>query len=442
MQGDPDMALLMPLEIRGLGTPDVESLPSYLHRLASAHEVTVAALLKRVITWYQKKYPDKNVILSKSGTAGDISVYVRPNQGTEDLVLMLSEALGNDNLTGTTFLSIHNVVVRTAGIFSKNIRWCPICMYRSELNQDSGYFKLLWSVESITYCPEHDSKLVGKCPVCSSTQGGYGYKADPLNCQKCGASLSQINLEDVYFKPSWSAQGSDMFHLVKFISKFPQNIFPQNSVKEVISREFDKAWLSETEDKLWKIIPKNECIGIAEGALPITLKRARVIAYKFGVNLTDLLLGDISKSPAVLNPEWSSELPPDIRPKEKNKNRNRDDILKNVHNLMKVCKKRPKPLCYYAESVGVSDGYLKYNFQALSNRILTVYKAWRDQEKTRKQREARSEALKEITSYEGNLVEFSKKRTLKKIREETNLPKGVVRKAINDVHRLVIEGTL
>ena len=177
------MPLLMPLEIRGLGTPDIESFPSYLHRLACMHEVTVAALLRRVTAWYQEKYPQKKICFSKPGSAGDLSVFVRPNQGTNDLVQMFSEAVGNYDLKGTTFLALNEVIVRTAKIFSKKMRWCPFCMKKSEINKDSGYFKLMWAVESITYCPQHNARLRDSCPCCGKSQGGYGYKVEPGKCQ-------------------------------------------------------------------------------------------------------------------------------------------------------------------------------------------------------------------------------------------------------------------
>ena len=432
----------MPLEIRGLGTPDIESFPSYLHRLACMHEVTVAALLRRVTAWYQEKYPQKKICFSKPGSAGDLSVFVRPNQGTNDLVQMFSEAVGNYDLKGTTFLALNEVIVRTAKIFSKKMRWCPFCMKKSEINKDSGYFKLMWAVESITYCPQHNARLRDSCPCCGKSQGGYGYKVEPGKCQECGSYLSQINPDDTKFKASWDAQGADMLRLVEYISKHPQTVFIGNGVKKVISREFDKAWHSNTEMEFWKIIPKNECLGIVQGYLPITLKRARIIAHRFGVDLIDLLHGDISKSPAMLDPQWSFKLPPDIRPVKKKKNSKRDHILDNIHNHMKRQKNKPRPLRYYADAVGVSTGYINYNFPVLSRRIITVHKAWKEEEKARKQREAYNQALKLIINHEGNPAEFSKKGALRKIRKKTYLPKEVVRKAINDVHRLVVEGAI
>ena len=150
------MNYLMPIEIRGIGTPDVESLSSYIHRLACAHKVTVSALLRNVVQWYKLRNANKNICFNDNGFAGDLSVYVRPNQATFDLVAMLSEAIGESNLLGTTFVSLNKSVVRTPGIFSQKIRWCPYCMRNFEINRDDGYFKLLWSVTSITHCPVHN----------------------------------------------------------------------------------------------------------------------------------------------------------------------------------------------------------------------------------------------------------------------------------------------
>lgn len=436
------MNLLIPIEVRGLGTPEVESLPSYIHRLAFVHKVTVSVLLKKVVNWYKLRHEGKSICYNDNAFAGDLSVYVRPNQGTFDLVTMLSEAVGVNNLFGTTFISLKKAIVRTPGIFSKNIRWCPLCMYKSKIYGDDGYFKLIWSVESITHCYEHNALLVDKCPVCKQRQGGYGYKSEPGKCQKCGSSLSKIDYENMDFKPSWTSQGSDMMNLVNYISKHPTNMFPENSVKNVIAHEFDKAWNSNTEEKLWKIIPKNECIGIYEGNIPITLKRARILAYRFGVDLDDLLSGDISKSPLILDDGWCSSLPVDVQPMKKKKYHNKDIVIRKIHDAMKFNKNKPKPLQFYATKTNVSTGYLQYNFPILAERIVSVFKEWKEQEKRRKKHEAYDEALKCIVNYDGPPEEFSKKGALRKIRESTDLPKDVVRKAINDVYSLVLEGKI
>jgi len=436
------MNFLIPIEIRGLGTPDVESLPSYIHRLAHAHQVTVSTLLKRIAAWYQSNNKSSIIKLSRIGSAGDISVYVRPNQGTHDLITILSEAVGHKQLSGTTFISIKEVLVRTASVFSKRIRWCPDCMRIFKAREDGGYFKLIWSVDAITHCLEHKTKLVEKCPVCRHYQGGYGYKNEPGYCQKCGTSLSQTNWEDFHQSSSWNSQGSDMLELVEYISKHPNIIFPENSVQKIISNEFDKAWSANTEDELWKIIPRNECIGITEGQIPITLKRARVVAYKFGVSLVDLLLGDISNNTAMLDSSWFSELPVDIQPILKKTHHNRDAILEEVHGLMRALRNNRRPLRWYASIVGVSTGYLDYHFSVLSDRIIAAHTIWKEEEKQRKKHEAYDEALKLITHHKGNPAEFSKKRALRKIRHKTDLPKEVVRKAINDVHSLVLEGKI
>lgn len=432
------MNYLMQVEIRGIGTPDVESLPSYIHRLACAHKVSASALLKSVAKWYRLKHPDKNICFNDDRFAGDISVYVRPNQATYDLVTMLSEAIGNPNLFGTTFVSLNKAVVRTQGIFSHKIRWCPYCVKHFESNNDEGYFKLMWTVSSITHCHTHNSLLVDQCPVCKEEQGGYSYKIEPSRCQKCGSSLSLTNENNTEFKLSWNAQGLDMMSIVEYISNNPTYIFPENSIKKVITHEFDKAWSSNTEDELWKIIPKNECIGISEGNIPITIKRARILSHRFGVDISDLLCGDITKSPAMLNPDWSSDLPDDIKPVKRKNTRSQDIILSMVHSAMGSNKDNPKPLRFYSRYAGVSVGYLHYNFKTLSERIISVYLAWKADEKIRKKQEAYDEAIKRIVSHGGAPEKFSKKGALRKIIETTGLPKDVVRKAINDVYKLLL----
>ena len=134
------MTFLMPLEIRGLGSQDVESLPSYLHRLADAHEVSVSALIKYTAEWFYKKYPDKQLFQyqSKPNSQGDISVFVRPNEVTASLVEILTEATGNLDIKGTTFLALHGALDRSSSVFSKQVRWCHHQPVDDTPEQDPG----------------------------------------------------------------------------------------------------------------------------------------------------------------------------------------------------------------------------------------------------------------------------------------------------------------
>ena len=109
---------------------------------------------------------------------------------------------------------------------------------------------------------------------------------------------------------------------------------------------------------------------------------------------------------------------------------------------MRALRNNRRPLRWYASNVGVSTGYLNYHFPVLSNRIIAAHTIWKKEEKQRKKHAAYNEALKLIIHHKGNPSEFSKKGALKKIRQKTGLPKEVIRKAINDVHSLVLEGKI
>ncbi len=434
------MPYLIPLEIRGLGTPDIEALSSYIHRLACAHEVTVATLLKKVAAWYQAAHPDLVKEITKPGAAGDLSVYIRPNQGTADLVKMLIAAVNEPDLVATTFISLQNALDRSAGVFSRHMRWCPLCMKESQAQGESGYFKLLWTLKAITHCPEHRIELMDECSVCGAKQGGYGYKTEPCKCQKCDNYLSEGKVEDSSFTNSWNLSGADMFHLVDYISRNPQVVFPKDGVRAALSDLFDKAWRDGEEEKLWSIYPRDELLCVIDGITPMTITGARKIAYKFGLNLEDVLSGDISQSPEILNAEWSRKLPKDLRPKIRKKNYARDNILEKIHKAMKLYKDSPKPLVFYAGHVSVSTGYLNYHYPVLSKRIVAGHQKWKNAENTRKKQQANNEVLNLIAGGDSPHMLISRKRALREIRRKTGLPKNVVREAINDVFEKVVLG--
>lgn len=431
------MPILFPQEIRGLGTQDVESLPSYLYRCAHYHHVSVGKLLLFMVDNYRRKYPDRPVVKTLASNPGKIGVFARPNLVSRDLVSMLADFSGRPEVRATSFVPIMDSIVRSAGVYSAHMRWCPECMAEWESKGDDGYYKLLWLLNPITHCPSHKVKLEEKCPHCGSYQTGFGYRKMPRVCNECEGSLAASPDDSAMIQGSSMAVGADLVRLVEYISMNPLTEFPRDAIQGVIASEFDKAWNSGSEDEFWQIIPKNDCIGIAEGVTQVTLAKARTLAYRLGVELYDLLLGDVSQSPAILDPRWVLGLPNDLQPSKRVRSRDKDKVLAAVHALMKENRESPKPLKFYAESVGVSVGYLNYRFPVLCERIVGGFRAWLAEEALRKKELAYQVVRREFTSGNGVYNGRSRKSVLRAVMEQEKLPKRLVRQAVKDVYQWI-----
>ena len=120
-------SVLYNLEPVGIGTPYVESLTSYISRLAFTHNVTVSSLLKgTVVPMADKKYLKNNL---SEGVFGSTPKYINGNsQVSQDYVKVFEILTGRNDLCYLTMVS-------WTGIFSQNIignyrKWCPVCLNR------------------------------------------------------------------------------------------------------------------------------------------------------------------------------------------------------------------------------------------------------------------------------------------------------------------------
>ena len=432
------MSFLFPMELRELGTLDVESFGSYIHRLSHAHGVTASRMLKDVCGWYRSRHVSERDELPSFHNNGGLPTYIRPNKTTAYILKAFSKATGRNDLRSGTFLAFNNALRRSSNTFSGDFRWCPACMKEHRRMHDDGYYKLYWSLLDITHCPIHGVEIITQCQSCGSKQGGLGHKNFCRKCLSCGNNLDLVNSVDKKLN-SWSTQGSDLLKLVEEISQNPDINYPDDGVRKVVNHLYNSAWDNKDEEKFWNLIPRDECIGIALGDVPISLLIARRTASRLGMSLIDILLGEVDVTSDVLSPLWFAELPKQLRPKKRRRANNRDIIL---NSLLEVRKKAqvtsPMPLYKIAAELKVSKGYLHYQFPIIANKISCDYRKWKIEQRLANQRIVKEKALSLFTSNISDCIPVSRKKAFKTIRDETGFPKNLIRDEINIVYKIVI----
>jgi AraC-like DNA-binding protein len=168
---------LFHLEPIGVGTPRVESLTSYLMRLAEAHSVHLYTLIyKEIAPLLERPSIYRNGILV--GPFGDRSAALNGYMPTTRLLVQVVERLTARRelrwLTMLTFadvLSQRNLVRRTQA-------WCPHCYEEWQGAGQPLYTPLLWALACITYCPWHGTPLSVCCPYPDCAR-----PVSPLNLQ-------------------------------------------------------------------------------------------------------------------------------------------------------------------------------------------------------------------------------------------------------------------
>ena len=159
----PPRSHLFHLEPIGIGTPYVESLTSYIARLADAHSVSVGTLIALEIKKnYLKKesYDSSNCPnINRIYSQNHIASLNGTTEGVKQLVSELTELTLQDNLQFLTLLTWAEVfpVIK---LLKPYFAWCPHCYQQWCSRGTVIYSPLLWSIQVVTVCPDHHQPLV------------------------------------------------------------------------------------------------------------------------------------------------------------------------------------------------------------------------------------------------------------------------------------------
>lgn len=183
----PSRSRLFSLEPIGIGTPYVESLSSYVTRLAEAHCVSLGILLTKEIKYVlSKTYKSRDLFCLKdrTGTVNGIGKIAK------DLVQALEKLTLRNDLKFLTLLRWSKVLPQR-GLNNSVKAWCPACYQVAMEEHQTIYEPLLWSLNDVRICPHHKIYLETICPHCqqklltltSNSRCGY--------CHNCGQWLGR-----------------------------------------------------------------------------------------------------------------------------------------------------------------------------------------------------------------------------------------------------------
>lgn len=186
----PPRSRLYRLEPCGIGTPYVESLTSYIARLAHMHCVSIRTLIEQEILplHYQgisapKKKSRVNAFWINSGfTLNGLSSFARK------WVETLQALTTHDDLRFLTMLT-WNEVIASPRLLRRTKAWCPLCYEECRQTQQTIYEPLLWVINSIETCLKHQLPLLDQCQECREKLPFLAPNIWPGYCSQCGAWL-------------------------------------------------------------------------------------------------------------------------------------------------------------------------------------------------------------------------------------------------------------
>ena len=185
----------------GGGGPLVESLTSYIQRLAEAHAVETGALVNHELRL--------RVPFAKGKRSGQVPTSRLPNpfyleayrlNGTGDRVRLWVSML--EELTQVRRLDLLTAlpwadVIDCRHLLRTNRAWCSSCYEGWRSSGRPVYEPLLWMLQVVTVCPDHRQSLDSLCPVCGRTQFVLSSKARPGHCSRCQSWLGRVQVADI-----------------------------------------------------------------------------------------------------------------------------------------------------------------------------------------------------------------------------------------------------
>jgi len=183
------------IEPQGLGTGMVESLSSYIVRLAYKHNINVGELVNKLII------PELNKdFLIKSAIYGGDSFFegARTINGcmdnSIDTVKVLELFTTRNDLSNLTLYRF-NRFFSLRNLFNDYLSWCPKCINEWSVKNLEIYYPLAWHLKNVEVCNEHKCFLLSFCLNCHKKMKFLRRKNIPGYCSNCFIFLGESNLE-------------------------------------------------------------------------------------------------------------------------------------------------------------------------------------------------------------------------------------------------------
>lgn len=231
----------------GIGTPKVESLTSYISRLAHAHCVYPGILMERIV---------QPAIGKKQSSAKIHKIYSFTSaiNGTgvmaTDVVNVIEKLTHQKNLL---FLTLANFsrLFPSRNLLHKDKKWCPYCYEDWRQNFKSIYEPLIWKFKVVTVCNTHKVILQEFCPQCNKKNYHLSWKDRPGYCSQCHQWLGALKKYDQ------KLINLEEHHTINW------DLWVENNIQELLEKNFvDKIlWLNDTLSKSLNLYAQSEAGG-------------------------------------------------------------------------------------------------------------------------------------------------------------------------------------
>ncbi len=375
----------------GVGTPFVESLTSYIARLAKSHSVFPGILLsKEIVPLVPKVYRSTNLFGTRNLT-GAVN-------GTGTMALDLVQALETltlrNDLPFLTLISWTNVLPQRKLL--RPVRaWCPTCYEEWRSTKQIIYEPLMWSIEALTLCPLHRKRLHFQCPHCRCQLSPLAPYSQPGYCSKClkwlgiSSNSEQSNSKVLGEEELvWQIFVSDS--IGKLLAAAPH--LPQPLLRERMAQAFCAYVTQVTEGNIAAFarllqIPKNKVWMWHSGKVLPQLNVLLKVCYCLRTSVLNFLLKDTVEE----NVNLMTTLPQTQVVNQFTQSPNVESDLNRVQRLLEGVlqgdEEPPPPMTEVAKHLGYDKRVLRRRFPGLCRAISAQYLEYK--------KEARAERIKQ-----------------------------------------------
>ncbi len=300
----PTRSRLYQLEPIGMGTPYVESLTSYIQRLAEAHCVLPGVLMERELAPFLKKFESSTELLdqrdSRTGVFGHTGTLNGIGIMAMDWVRALHLLNQRSDLHFLTMLT-WDQVFPAKGLLRDRSAYCPDCYEEWRALGLVIYEPLLWALQGVCVCPRHHKSLYFHCFHCQQKRIPLGWYSRCGYCSSCGQWLGSLGdteflTQRVLTQKQFSLELWAATKIGDLIGKSDK--LPCSPERERIGRVFS-TYIDELTDgniaSFARLLgkPKNTVWMWKSGSSLPQLSVLTETCYRLGIPLLDFLTGDL-----------------------------------------------------------------------------------------------------------------------------------------------------
>lgn len=334
----------------GLDSPRVESLTSYLVRLARAHSVSCRLLIK---TEFVEAEPGLSGIVEAgffrryAGTINGLGKYAEMFTGVT-VQLTTVAPLRQLTLLPLARLLPHN----GTGLLVAQRQWCPECL--TEMGREP-FWPLIWSIKSYQVCDLHGIPMQRSCPGCSRQQPFLPRYPSLDCCAYCGTSLASYgDVDSVTERDAWLAMAiADFVGQLSLIEPLLTHEHLLTRLSELLESQGHAskvAFLREMGLPRWLL---NHWFNSGERASFAQLLR---LCYGLDIKPADFFLpGSLQSSPRIAGNLLPRKATPRLTENERHElGQKLNRVVESGHD--------PQPICVIARDEGLTRAGLKYLF--------------------------------------------------------------------------------